>query len=157
MSKTIQVSRNWYLSVLVVLTLVVVLAGTRLVLRYSGEAEASVLHGLSCEPEFVYRARLSTTGDVVDGDTFDLDIDTGLGGWLLNERVRLHGFDTPEKKDDYARWKRSGEVTREYLQNAQQWGNFYFCSINDSRGSFGRVLISMPGLVEALRSQGLEK
>ena len=35
---------------------------------------------------------------VVDGDTVDVDIDLGFDIWKLNERVRLHGVDTPESR-----------------------------------------------------------
>ena len=35
---------------------------------------------------------------VIDGDTVDVDIDLGFGVWMLKERVRLFGFDTPESR-----------------------------------------------------------
>ena len=35
---------------------------------------------------------------VVDGDTIDVDIDLGFDVWLRNQRVRLHGIDTPESR-----------------------------------------------------------
>ena len=33
---------------------------------------------------------------VVDGDTVDVHIDLGFDVWLKNERIRVHGIDTPE-------------------------------------------------------------
>ena len=33
---------------------------------------------------------------IVDGDTVDVDIDLGFGVWLKDQRIRLHGIDTPE-------------------------------------------------------------
>ena len=41
---------------------------------------------------------------VVDGDTIDVDIDLGFGVWMRNQRIRMHGIDTPESR------------TREYLE-----------------------------------------
>ena len=35
---------------------------------------------------------------VVDGDTVDVDIDLGFGVWLRNQRIRIYGIDTPEKR-----------------------------------------------------------
>ena len=35
---------------------------------------------------------------VVDGDTIDVDIDLGFGVWMLNQRIRMYGIDTPESR-----------------------------------------------------------
>ena len=35
---------------------------------------------------------------IIDGDTVDVDIDLGFDTWLLNQRIRLHGIDTPESR-----------------------------------------------------------
>ena len=35
---------------------------------------------------------------VVDGDTIDVDIDLGFGVWMRNQRIRMHGIDTPESR-----------------------------------------------------------
>lgn len=51
-------------------------------------------------PAFTYRANISR---IVDGDTFDLDIDLGLGVWKRNERVRLYGIDVAERYTDLGR------------------------------------------------------
>ena len=37
---------------------------------------------------------------VVDGDTVDVDIDLGFGVWMHKERIRLHGIDTPESRQE---------------------------------------------------------
>jgi micrococcal nuclease len=44
---------------------------------------------------FIYNCTLDR---VVDGDTIDVHIDLGFGVWLKNQRVRLHGIDTPESR-----------------------------------------------------------
>ena len=44
---------------------------------------------------YFYRVALDR---VVDGDTIDVDIDLGFDVWLRNQRVRLHGIDTPESR-----------------------------------------------------------
>ena len=35
---------------------------------------------------------------VVDGDTVDVDIDLGFGVWMVKQRIRLYGVDTPESR-----------------------------------------------------------
>jgi micrococcal nuclease len=35
---------------------------------------------------------------VIDGDTVDVDIDLGFGVWMMDERVRMMGIDTPESR-----------------------------------------------------------
>ena len=49
---------------------------------------------------WTYRANLTR---IVDGDTFDLDIDLGLDIWKRRERVRLYGIDAPERYTDAGR------------------------------------------------------
>ena len=34
---------------------------------------------------------------IVDGDTVDVDIDLGFDVWLRDQRIRLHGIDTPSR------------------------------------------------------------
>lgn len=46
---------------------------------------------------FTYRAHVVR---IVDGDTFDLDIDLGLGVWKRKERIRLYGIDVAERYTD---------------------------------------------------------
>ena len=44
---------------------------------------------------YEYRCKLIK---VIDGDTIDIDIDLGFGVWMKNQRIRMHGIDTPESR-----------------------------------------------------------
>ena len=62
---------------------------------------------------------------VVDGDTIDVDIDLGFGVWMLNQRIRMYGIDTPESRTSnpiekvyrkaaaafLTKWTNSGDLT----------------------------------------------
>ena len=52
---------------------------------------------------------------VVDGDTVDVDIDLGFGVWMRNERVRLHGIDTPESRTRDLEEKKYGLLAKSFL------------------------------------------
>lgn len=78
---------------------------------------------------------------VVDGDTVDVDIDLGFGIWMQNERIRLHGVDTPESRTRDLEEKKYGLAAKAYVEK--------FCDDEwlvlkteqyDSAGKFGRVL-----------------
>lgn len=58
----------------------------------------------------------ATITNVVDGDTFDMDIDLGFN-IHIHERVRLLDIDTPEK---FGAEKELGLLVEEYA-----WNNFY--------------------------------
>lgn len=59
---------------------------------------------------FQYKAFIT---NVVDGDTFDMDIDLGFN-IHIHERVRLLDIDTPEK---YGKEKELGLIVSEYARN----------------------------------------
>ena len=42
---------------------------------------------------YTYKARCVS---VYDGDSITLDIDLGFNHWMLNQKIRLLGIDTPE-------------------------------------------------------------
>ncbi len=42
---------------------------------------------------YQYKAKIVR---VIDGDTYEIDIDLGLSVWVRGERVRLYGVNTPE-------------------------------------------------------------
>ena len=59
---------------------------------------------------FQYKATIT---DVIDGDTFDMDIDLGFH-IHIHERVRLFGIDTPEK---FGVEKDLGLIVKQYAIN----------------------------------------
>lgn len=78
---------------------------------------------------------------VVDGDTVDVDIDLGFGVWLTDERVRLHGVDTPESRTRDLEEKKYGLAAKEFVKG--------FCDDDwmvlktekyDAKGKFGRIM-----------------
>lgn len=75
---------------------------------------------------------------VVDGDTFDVDIDLGFKVWLRNERVRLHGIDTPESRTRDLEEKKYGLAAKNFLKTSLKNGTVVM-KVHD-RGKFGRIL-----------------
>ena len=75
---------------------------------------------------------------VVDGDTVDVDIDLGFKVWLRNERVRLHGIDTPESRTRDLEEKKYGLAAKNFLKTALKNGTVVM-KVHD-RGKFGRIL-----------------
>ncbi len=80
---------------------------------------------------------------VVDGDTYDIDIDLGLSVWIRNERVRLYGVDTPEvygvKRDseEYL----LGVAASDFAKSLIRKGTLAVVeTIKDSKGKYGRYL-----------------
>ena len=76
---------------------------------------------------------------VVDGDTFDVDIELGFGVILNKQRIRLKGIDTWESRTRNLEEKKKGlqakEFTKEMLCNSEE-------ILIDSygKGKYGRVL-----------------
>lgn len=69
------------------------------------------------KPTYTYSAKVLR---VVDGDTYDLNIDLGFRIWS-KQRVRLHKVETPEKygvkkeSEEYARGVAASEFAEEWL------------------------------------------
>ena len=66
-----------------------------------------------------------------DGDSVTLDIDLGCSTWLLGEKTRLYGIDTPEIRGEN---KEFGELVRDRLSE------FIVKTKKDKSGKFGRLL-----------------
>ena len=83
---------------------------------------------------------------VVDGDTADVDIDSGFGIVLTDERVRLMGIDTPESRTSDKVEDLFGELAKARLKEliAGKSGPILKTQINkdgeDMKGKFGRIL-----------------
>jgi len=76
---------------------------------------------------------------IVDGDTVDVDIDLGFDTWLHNQRIRLHGVDTPECRTRNKKEKAHGLLAKAYVQKALIVGEVYALRTRE-KGKFGRYL-----------------
>ena len=76
---------------------------------------------------------------VVDGDTFDVNVDLGFSVKLCKQRIRLVGIDTWESRtrnlEEKAKGLEAKAFTKEKLENAKQ-----IILISHGRGKYGRVL-----------------
>ena len=81
---------------------------------------------------------------VVDGDTVDIDIDLGFGIWQHNERVRIHGIDTPESRTRDKVEKKYGLLAKKFVQSYLKVGSKQTLVTekpgDDAKGKFGRIL-----------------
>ena len=78
---------------------------------------------------------------VVDGDTVDVDIDLGFGVWMHNERVRLHGIDTPESRTRDLEEKKFGLLAKDQVDHFLPKGSIQtLVTVKDKVGKFGRIL-----------------
>lgn len=90
---------------------------------------------------FTYRCRLVR---VVDGDTVDIDIDLGFNHWLMNQRIRLYGVNTPETRtrdlDEKARGLAAKAFVEDFLDDEKL---ILTCREYNETGKFGRILGSL--------------
>ena len=78
---------------------------------------------------------------VVDGDTVDIDIDLGFGIWVHNERVRLHGIDTPESRTRDIEEKKAGIYAKQCVETFLPVGSTQTLkTYKDKVGKYGRIL-----------------
>ena len=78
---------------------------------------------------------------IIDGDTVDVDIDLGFGVWMRNERVRLHGIDTPESRTRDLEEKKYGLLAKSFLiKMLEDEGGIVLKTHKDAEGKFGRIL-----------------
>ena len=81
---------------------------------------------------------------VVDGDTVDVDIDLGFGIWMMDERVRVMGIDTPESRTSDKVEKVFGLAAKTRLKQLIEKDailkTFAAKDGEDMKGKFGRVL-----------------
>ena len=84
----------------------------------------------------------ATIGRWVDGDTVDVDIDLGFDVVLSNQRVRLHGVNTPETRTRDLAEKARGLAAKEYVNNMAPAGSVVklVTKTYDAKGKFGRIL-----------------
>ena len=88
---------------------------------------------------------------VIDGDTVDVDVDLGFDVWMRNQRIRLHGIDTPESRTRDREEKRFGIRAKQHLSHMIateiEHGPLVGSDIKKQislqslgRGKFGRIL-----------------
>lgn len=89
---------------------------------------------------YQYQAQIQR---VVDGDTYEIDIDLGLSVWVRNEKIRLYGVNTPEvygvKKgsDDYL----AGKQASDFVKTVIKKGDLAIIeTMKDAKEKFGRYL-----------------
>lgn len=80
---------------------------------------------------------------VIDGDTYEIDIDLGISIWVRGERVRLYGVDTPEVygvKVGSPEWI-EGNKASEFVKSVLHEGDKIVVeTIKDQKGKYGRYL-----------------
>ena len=81
---------------------------------------------------------------VIDGDTVDVDIDLGFGVWMMDERVRIMGIDTPESRTRDKVEKKFGLAAKARLKSLLGKSCVLKTEVNkngeDMKGKFGRIL-----------------
>ena len=81
---------------------------------------------------------------VVDGDTVDVNIDLGFGMWMMDERVRIMGIDTPESRTRDKIEKKFGLAAKARLKSLLGKEAVLKTLVNkngeDMKGKFGRIL-----------------
>lgn len=86
---------------------------------------------------YEYRCKLIK---VIDGDTIDIDIDLGFGVWMKNQRIRMHGIDTPESRTRDLEEKKYGLAAKAFLTEMLDDSHLILKTHKDERGKFGRIL-----------------
>lgn len=86
-----------------------------------------------------YTYRVKSLVKIVDGDTFDCDIDLGFSVVLAKQRIRLMGIDTWESrtrdKEEKAKGLQAKAFTKDLLENAKE-----ITLKSHGKGKYGRVL-----------------
>jgi|APSaa5957512535_1039671.scaffolds.fasta_scaffold189174_2 micrococcal nuclease len=80
---------------------------------------------------------------VIDGDTFESDVDLGFGVWIRKQKFRLYGVDTPETRGK--RKTAQGIFVKEYVISLLQGKTFEIKCFG--KGKYGRWLadVKLPG------------
>lgn len=74
---------------------------------------------------------------VYDGDSITVDIDLGFNMWMLNQKIRLLGIDTPEIRGEE---RSDGLVSRDWLREKINDKVVILKTHKDSKGKYGRWL-----------------
>ena len=86
---------------------------------------------------YTYKAKCVS---VYDGDSITLDIDLGFNHWMLNQKIRLFGIDTPEIRGPE---RPDGLVSAERLRGLIEGKDVIMVSHRDRAGKYGRWLATI--------------
>jgi micrococcal nuclease len=89
----------------------------------------------------MYEYRVKKVNKIVDGDTFDVDLDLGFN-ISYSQRVRLAGIDSPESRTRDLAEKALGLESKDFLKKAVDASSFIVIKTEkpDSTEKYGRVL-----------------
>ena len=104
---------------------------------------------------------------IIDGDTFECDIDLGFSTVLQKEKVRLLGIDTPELRAKDLVEKQRAQDAKTFVKNLLPPGTEVIIRTHkDSTGKYGRYLANVFlrdeannefSLAKLLREHGFQK
>jgi len=83
---------------------------------------------------YEYRAIVTR---VYDGDTITVNIDLGFEHWMMNQKIRLYGIDTPEIKGEE---RPEGLKSAEWLRSRIYGEEIILKTHKDKKGKYGRWL-----------------
>lgn len=83
---------------------------------------------------YTYNARCT---QVYDGDSITVNIDLGFNHWMLNQKIRLFGINTPEVRGSE---RLSGLIARDRLRDLIEGREIILASHRDRAGKYGRWL-----------------
>ena len=83
---------------------------------------------------YTYNARCIS---VFDGDSVTVDIDLGFKHWMLGQKIRLFGINTPETRGSD---RLSGLIARDRLRELIEGRDIILASHRDRAGKYGRWL-----------------
>jgi micrococcal nuclease len=97
--------------------------------------------------------------NVVDGDTYIIDIDLGLSVWVRGEKVRLYGVNTPEiygVKKGSEEWQKGTEASNFAKSIVHEGDEVLVDTVKDKKEKYGRYLAVMYLKVPSAEIDGLE-
>ena len=87
----------------------------------------------------MYQYKIKKLNKIVDGDTFDCDIDLGFDVMLSNQRIRLSGIDTWESRTRNLKEKEKGLAAKAYTKDVLESSNEITIK-SFGKGKYGRML-----------------
>lgn len=89
----------------------------------------------------MYEYRVKKVTKILDGDTFDVDIDLGFN-ISYSQRIRLSGIDTPESRTRDLNEKKFGLEAKEYVKSLIDNAKLVVIKTEkpDSSEKYGRIL-----------------